>query len=67
MIQTEFIPSVTGGITSNKEEIKSLLFPPKLGGLGIPIFAESFQVAYENSVKPREEVFTKSRQSDTVI
>ena len=41
MIQTELI---SGGITCNKGDRKSLLFPPKLGGLDIPTFAESCQV-----------------------
>ena len=34
VIQTKFIPSITGGITFNKDERKLLSLPPKLGGLG---------------------------------
>ena len=59
VIQTEPIPSITGGITCDKNEIKLLSVPPKLGGLWIPIFAESYQVEYKNSVKLTEGHCTK--------
>ena len=59
VIQTEFIPSITGGITRNKDERKLLSLPRKLGGLDIPMFVESFQVEYENSVQLTEGICTK--------
>ena len=38
VISTEFIPSITGGITPSHVERKLMSLPTKLGGLGIPIF-----------------------------
>ena len=48
------MPSITGGITLNKDERKLLYFLPKLGGLGIPKFEESCQVEHEISVNLTE-------------
>ena len=59
VIQAEFIPSITGGITRSKDERKILSLPPKLGGLDIPIFVESFQVEYEKSVQLTERICSK--------
>ena len=47
LITTEFIPAITGGINCSVHERRLLELPPKLGGLGIPIFAEIFE--YNNS------------------
>ena len=51
VIEIAFIPSMTGGITCNKDERMLIPCPSKLGGLGIPKLAESCQVDYEISVK----------------
>ena len=58
-IQTEFIPSITGGIICNENDRKLLSLPPKLGGLGIPIFAEISQIEYENSATLTEGLCSK--------
>ena len=50
-ISTVFLPSITNGIVINPSERKLLSLPPKLGGLGIPIFSEICQFEYENSIK----------------
>ena len=49
LITTEFIPAVTGGINCSVHERRLLALPPKLGGLGIPIFAEISEFEYNNS------------------
>ena len=59
VIQTEFIPSITGGIICNENDRKLLSLPPKLGGLGLPIFAEISQIEYENSLKLTEGLCSK--------
>ena len=41
VITSEFIPAITGGIHCFNIERKLLSLPSKLGGLGIPIFAET--------------------------
>ena len=47
--RTEFIPAITGGINCSDLERKLLSFPPKLGGLGIPIFSETAEREYKFS------------------
>ena len=68
VIQTEFIPSITGGIICNENYRKLLSLPPKLDGLGLPIFAEISQIEYENSVKLTEglcsKIIQQTRQYD---
>ena len=59
VIQTEFIPSITDGIICNENDRKLLSLPPKLGGLGLPIFAEISQIEYENSIKLTEGLCSK--------
>ena len=51
IIDTKFIPAITEyqNITSSDRKLLSL--PVKLGGLGIPIFAESSGIEFENSRK----------------
>ena len=49
VIDTEFIPSITGGITPSRLERSLLSLPTKLGGLGIPIFSEISMSEYNNS------------------
>ena len=46
-------------MTCNKDDRNFLSLPPKLGGLGITIFAESCQVECESSVKLTEGLYTK--------
>ena len=49
VVPTEFIPAITGGINCSDLERKPLSFPPKLGGLGIPIFSETTEREYKFS------------------
>ena len=49
VVRTEFIPAITGGINCSDLERKLLSFPPKLGGLGIPIFSETAEREYKFS------------------
>ena len=39
-IRTKFKPTISGGINCSDIERKVVSFPPKLEGLGIPIFSE---------------------------
>ena len=48
-ITSEFIPAITGGIHCSNIKRKLLSLPSKLGGLGIPIFAEISNQEYEYS------------------
>ena len=61
IVQTELIPAITGGITCSEEERKLLLLPPKLGGLGIPIFSTISDAECENSKH-----FTASLQKNII-
>ena len=38
VVQSEFIPVITGGAFWNERERKLIALPPKFGGLRIPIF-----------------------------
>eukprot|EP00794_Sanderia_malayensis_P005131 gene5131-biopygen4184 len=49
VILTDFIPSFTGRILCTEIQRILLSLPPKLGGLGIPIFSEITDVEYLNS------------------
>ena len=51
VVQSEFIPVITGGVFCNEMERKLIALPPKLGGPGIPIFAEISKDEFENSIK----------------
>ena len=57
--QSEFIPVITDGVFCNKMERKLIALPFKLGGLGIPIFAEISNDDFENSIKLTEWLSTK--------
>ena len=59
VIEIVFIPSITGGISCNKDARMLLPCPPKLCGLGIPKFTQSCQVKYKFSVKLAERLRTK--------
>ena len=49
VITKEFIPAITGGVKCPENKRKLLSFPPKLGGLGIPVFSETSDFEYINS------------------
>ena len=51
VITTELIPAITGGYICSKLERSLLSLPPKLGGLGLPIFADISNKEYVNSIK----------------
>ena len=61
IVQTELIPAITGDITCSEEEKKLLSLPPKLGGLGIPIFSTISDAELENSKH-----FTASLQKNII-
>ena len=44
VITKEFILAIAGGIKCSENERNLLSLPPKLGGLGIPIFSETSDV-----------------------
>ena len=48
-VTTEFIPAISAGINCSDIERKLFSFPPKLGGLGIPIFSEIADREYKFS------------------
>ena len=48
LITTEFIRAITGGINCSVHEKRLLALSPKLGGLGIPIFAEISEFEYNS-------------------
>ena len=50
IIEHKFIPAITGGHIVNEKERNLLALPPRFGGMGINIFAESSPIEYENSV-----------------
>ena len=50
---------ITGGVFCNEMEGKLIALPPKLDGLGIPIFAEISNDEFENSIKLTECFLTK--------
>ena len=49
VITTEFIPATAGGIICSGIERKLVSLPPKLGGMGIPIFSNISDREYEFS------------------
>ena len=59
VIETEFMSSMTGGITCNKDERKLTSCPSKLRGLGIRKFEEYYQAEFEISVKLTEGLCAK--------
>ena len=50
VITNELIPAITDGPVVSSEERVLLSLPVKLGGLGIPIFAECCKTEYQNSL-----------------
>ena len=59
LITSEFIPAITGGIHCSDIERKLLSLPSKLGGLGIPIFAEISNQEYEYSLMLSKDLSTR--------
>ena len=59
VVQSEFIPVITGGVFCNEMERKLIALPPKLGGLGIPILAEISNDGFENTIMLTECFSTK--------
>ena len=51
VVQSQFIPAITGENFCNEMERKLIALPPKLGGLRIPIFAEISNDEFKNSIK----------------
>ena len=66
VVQSEIMPLTTGGVFSNKTERKLKALPPKLGGLGIPIFAEISNDEFENSIKLRMFI-DKNHETDASV
>ena len=66
VISTELIPAITGGITCSNLERKLLSLPPKLGGLGLPIFSEICDIEYANSIMLTEDLRTKIIQQHKI-
>ena len=68
IITKELIPAITGGVKCSENERKLLSLPPKLGGLGIPIFSEKSDFEYSNSKMMTkqlcEEILQQERQYD---
>ena len=68
IITKEFIPAITGGVKCSENVRKLLSFPPKLGGLGIPIFSETSDFEYSNSKmvtkQPCEKMTQQEKQYD---
>ena len=50
IILTEFTPAITGGIFITENDTKLLTLAPRLGGLGIPILEELYEIEYQNSI-----------------
>ena len=67
-VSKHFIPSITGAILCSDVERKLLPLPPKLGGLGIPIFETLSNFEFENSLKLterlRENIIQQERRFD---
>ena len=61
VIDNEFIPTITNGVRCSPIERQLLSLPAKMGGLGIPIFAELSHQEFENSVN------VTSKLSDAIL
>ena len=64
VITKEFIPAITRGVKCSEIERKLLSLPPKLGGLGIPIFSETFDFEYSNSKMVTKQLCEKIIQQE---
>ena len=59
VILTEFIPAITGGIIITKNERNLLSLAPRLGGLGIPIFEELWEIEHQNPIVISEHLYNR--------
>ena len=59
VILTEFIPAITGGIIITKNERNLLSLAPRLGGLGIPIFEELWEIEHQNPIAISEHLYNR--------
>ena len=50
IILTKLILTISNGVLCSELERKLILLPPKLGGLGIPIFSQSSEFEFGNSI-----------------
>ena len=55
-VQNDFIPAITEGHRCNHAERSLLSLPVRLGGMGIPIFAEICQIEFNNSVRATKQL-----------
>ena len=62
VVRTEFITAITGGINCSELDRKLLSFPPKLGGLGIPIFSETAEREYKFSTMISKDLTSRMLQ-----
>ena len=51
VVQSQFIPAITGENICNEIKRKLIALPPKLGWLRIPIFSEISNDEFKNSIK----------------
>ena len=63
-ITSNFIPAIIGGIICSHTDRKLLALPPKLGGLGIPIFSDISDFEYQNSRLLTQNLCNKILQQD---
>ena len=59
LLTSEFIPVITGRIPCSDINRKLLSLPSNLGGLGIPIFAETTNQEYEYSLMLSKDLLTR--------
>ena len=67
VIATEFITSITNGIVCSYNLRKLIALPPKLGGLGIPIFSEISDTEYQNSQKLTQHLATNIINQEVLL
>ena len=51
VIPTEFIPAITDGIFITENGRKLLSLAPQLGGLGILIFEELYEIEFRHNIR----------------
>ena len=64
VILNKLIPAITDGIVINQHERKLLSIPVKYGGLGIPLFAETSTIEYDNSITITENLTARIAQQE---
>ena len=58
------IPAIREGVKCSKNETKLLSLPPRLGGLGLPIFSETSDSEYSNSKMVTKQLCKKILQQE---